>query len=137
MSLEIRVDADEVTRALDELDKRQTKTALNKALTAAAKFLKPLVKAAAPKGPTGNLRRQVRYKRVRRPKTADVGTVVTSFARHRHLVLQGTRDRFTKGSHAFRGRMPANPFIDRVANRYEEQAIRIAEAELIRQLDLE
>ena len=137
MSLEIRVDADEVTRALDQLDKKQTKGAITKALTAAAKFLKPKVKAAAPKGPTGNLRRQVRYKRVRRPRTADAGIVVTSFARHRHLVLQGTRDRFTKGSHAFRGRMPANPFVDRVADANENAAIRIAEQELIRQLGLE
>ena len=136
MTLQIRIDAKEVEQALDDLDSKQSKSALTKAVTAAAKYLKPKVRAAAPKGPTGMLRRKVGYKRVRRPRTADVGTIVTSFAPHRHLVIQGTGNRFTKAG-AFRGRMPANPFVDRVASANESAALRIAEEELARQLGLE
>lgn len=134
--LEIRVDADEVTRALDNLDKRQSTKAIKAAVKKAGQFLKPKVKAAAPKGPTGNLRKKVgsRVKKSRR-SSADYYSVTTSFARHRHLVIQGTRDRFTR-SGAFRGRMPANDFVGRVADANEDAAIRVAQEELLRQLDL-
>jgi len=137
MTLEIKVDADEVTRALDQLDKRDSAKAVKTALRAAGKFLKPKVKTAAPKGPTGNLRRKVGY-RVKRSKTAnaDYYAVVTSFSRHRHLVIDGTGPRFTK-SGAFRGRMPSNPFVTRVADANEDAALRVAIDELSRQLDLE
>lgn len=137
MTLEIRVDADEVTRALDQLDARGSAKALKDAVRASGRYLKPKVKAAAPKGPTGNLRRKVgaRVKRSR-VEAGSYYAVVTSFARHRHLVISGTKNRFTKAG-AFRGRMPANPFISRVADAHEDAAIRIAQDELARQLGLE
>lgn len=136
VSLEIRVDADEVTRALDKLDKRQSVKAIKAAVKAGGKYLKPKVKAAAPVGPTGNLRKKVgsRVKKSRKDANSYY-SVTTSFARHRHLVIQGTKDRFTR-SGAFRGRMPANDFVGRVADANEDAAIRAAQAELLRQLDL-
>ena len=135
MSMHIRVDSDEVIAALDELDRKASRGSIQKALAAVGKFLKPKVKAAAPKGPTGNLRRQVRYKRVRGQADQIGGVVVRSFARHAHLVSLGTGARFTRNG-AFRGSMPSNPYVSRVADQNEEAALRIAEAELARQLDL-
>lgn len=137
MTLQIKIDADEVTEALDRLDKRASADAVKKALRAGAKYLRPKVKAAAPKGPSGNERRKVGY-RVRRSKTAhsDYYAVVNSFSRHHHLVVDGSAPRFTKAG-AARGRMPANPYIGRVADANQDAALAIAEAELARQLDLE
>lgn len=136
MSIEIRIDADEVTRALDNLDKRQSTKAIKAAVKKGGQYLKPKVKAAAPVGPTGNLRKKVgsRVKKSRKDANSYY-SVTTSFARHRHLVIDGTRDRFTK-SGAFRGRMPANDFVARVADAHEEGAIHAAQEELLRQLDL-
>lgn len=135
MSFEIRVDAEEVTRALDGLDSRQSTKAIKAAVRKAGMFLKPKVKAAAPVGPTGNLRKKVGA-RVKRSRQRDgFYSVVTSFARHRHLVIQGTKERFTR-SGAFRGVMPPNDFVGDVADANEEMAIRVAEEELLRQLDL-
>lgn len=136
MSLDIRIDADEVTKALDKLDGPESKKALKAAVRKAGQFLKPKVKAAAPVGPTGNLRRKVGA-RVKQTRQRDgFYSVVTSFARHRHLVIQGTQDRYTS-SGAFRGRMTPNPFVDRVADTWEDAAVRVAEQELAAQLDLE
>ena len=134
--IQIRVDAEEVTRALDNLDSRQSTNALKGAIRKAAQFLKPKVKAEAPKGPTGNLRKKVGYRTKRSRERDGYYAAIRSFAPHHHLVVQGTGDRFTK-SGAFRGRMPANPYIDRAADAWENQAISIAEQELARQLDLD
>lgn len=136
MSLEIRVDSSEVTAALDELDKRQSATAVKAAVRKAGNFLKPKVKAAAPVGPTGNLRKKVGSRVKKSRKENGYYAVVTSFAKHRHLVIDGTTDRYTKAG-AFRGRMTPNPFISRVADANEDQALRIAEDELAKQLGLE
>lgn len=135
MTLDIKVDADEVTRALDNLDKRGSAKALKAAVRAGGKFLKPKVKAEAPKGATKNLSKKV-GSRVKKGRSGDYFAAVRSFARHHHLVVQGTGARFTK-SGAFRGRMPANPYVDRAADAWEDAAIRVAEDELAKQLDLD
>lgn len=134
--LEIRVDADEVTEALDKLDRKATGEALKGAIRKSGQFLKPKMKAAAPKGPTGKLRKEVRYKVKRSRREAGYFAVIRSFAPHHHLVVQGTQPRHTKAG-AYRGRMPANPYVDRVADQYEQQAIAIAEEELARRLELD
>jgi hypothetical protein len=136
VSLDIRIDADEVTRALDKLDKRGSQKALKAAVRAGGKYLKPKVKAAAPKGATKNLSKKVGSRVKKGRKSGDYFAAVRSFARHHHLVVQGTRPRFTRNG-AFRGRMPANDYVDRVADAHEDAAIRAAEEELVRQLDLE
>lgn len=135
MSLEIRIDADEVTRALDKLDSRESAKALKAAVRKGGQFLKPKVKAEAPKGKTKNLSKKV-GSRVKKSRNRDgFYAAVRSYARHHHLVVQGTGDRFTR-SGAFRGRMPANGYVDRTADTWENAAIDAAEQELIRQLDL-
>lgn len=133
--LTIRIDAEEVTRALDNLDKRQSAKAMKAAVRAGGKYLKPKMKADAPVGPTGNLRKKVGSRVKKGRKSGDYFAAVRSFSRHHHLVVMGTRDRFTK-SGAFRGRMPANDFVARVADAHEEGAIHAAQEELLRQLDL-
>lgn len=134
MTFEIRVDTDEVTKALDQLDGPESKKAIKAAVRKAGMFLKPKVKSAAPVK-TGLLKRKVGA-RVKPNRGRDgYYSVVTSFARHRHLVIGGTADRYTR-SGAFRGRGTPNPFIERVADSHEDQALRIAEEELARQLDL-
>lgn len=133
MTMNIRVDADEVIHALDKLDGPESRKAMKGAVRKAGQFLKPKVKAEAPKR-TGALRKSVRAKT---KKTRDgYSSIVAPFARHRHLVIKGTKERFTR-SGAFRGRMPANPFVDRAADRWEDAAIRVAEDELARSLDLD
>ena len=135
MSLEVRIDADEVTRALDKLDSRESTKALKAAVRKGGQFLKPKVKAEAPKGKTRNLSKKV-GSRVKKSRNRDgFYAAVRSFAPHHHLVVQGTGDRFTR-SGAFRGRMPANDYVDRAADAWENAAIDVAEQELIRQLDL-
>jgi HK97 gp10 family phage protein len=133
VTLSIKVDASEVTEALDALDKKGSTKALKAAVKKSAMFLKPKVKAAAPKR-TGNLRKRVGY-RTKKGRNGDYYSVVRSFAPHHHLVVEGTEDRFTR-SGAFRGQMPSNSFVTQVANANEDQALRIAEEELARQLDL-
>lgn len=136
MTIEIRVDTEEVTKALDKLDSRESAKALKDAVRAAGKFLKPKVKGEAPKGPTGNLRKKV-GSRVKKSRQKDgFYAAVRSFAPHHHLVVAGTRDRFTR-SGAFRGQMTPNPYVDRAADAWENAAIEIAQDELARQLDLE
>ena len=134
MSLSIKVDSAEVTAALDELGGPDSKRALQKATKKAGTFLAQRARPNAPKGKTGRLRKSVTSRAAKRDKP---GSYVTARAPHRHLVQLGTADRFTKGSHAFRGRMTANPFIARTADQYGDQALNIAEAELSRQLDLD
>lgn len=137
-TIDIRVDTEEVTKALDQLDPKSTKKVIQSATRAAGKFLKPKLKAAAPKGKTGNMRKKVgaRTKKSKRDP-GSYYTVVTTFSRHRHLVIEGTKDRYTKGTHAFRGRMTPNPWIDPVEDQYGDAAVDLAKRELIRKLNLE
>lgn len=137
MSLEIRVDASEVTKALDKLDSRQSGEAMKKSIRVGVKYLKPKLRAEAPKGKTGNLRKGVKYKvkKSRKFSGAYYGAV-RSFAPHHHLVVAGTKARYTKAG-AFRGVMPANGYVDRAADAHGDAALDLAEAELVRQLGLE
>ena len=134
-NVEIRVDSREVTEALDRLDGRESAKALKAAVRKAGQFLKPKVKAEAPKA-SGMLRKKV-GSRVKKSRRHDGWyAAVRSFAPHHHLVVAGTKDRFTK-SGAFRGRMPTNGYVDRTADRWENAALDVAERELANQLDLE
>lgn len=137
MTISIKVDSDEVEKALDKLDAKQSAAALKKAVAAGTKYLKPRVKAEAPKGKTGTLRKKVGTRtRKSRQHAGAYYSVVRSFAPHHHLVVAGSRDRYTRAG-AYRGRMPTNDYVGRVANAHETQALNAAEAELARQLDLD
>ena len=135
MSLDVRIDAREVTEALDKLDSKGSAKALKAAVRKGGQFLKGKMKPEAPKA-SGMLRKKV-GSRVKKSRGRDgFYAAVRSFAPHHHLVVAGTRDRFTK-SGAFRGRMPANSYVDRTADQWENAAIEAAERELAAQLDLE
>ena len=73
-------------------------------------------RSRAPIGPTGNLRRSIRAKDVSQLIGAEDGLAKTVVARkpkgpHRHLVELGTGPRYTR-SGAYRGVMPARPFME-------------------------
>ncbi len=131
MSFTVKVDSSEVTAALDELDAKGTKQALQKATKKGATFLAQKARPEAPRK-TGKLRKSVTARAAKRDKP---GSFVTARAPHRHLVQQGTAARFNK-SGAYRGRMTANPFIARTADRHGNAALDIAERALSDELDL-
>lgn len=131
MTLQVRIDSREVTEALDELSARDTKGALQKAVKKAGNFLAGKARPEAPPRPR-KLRSSTRARNARRDKP---GTVVSARHRLSPIFQNGTKDRFTK-SGAFRGRITANPFISRTADRYDDEALRVAESELGKQLEL-
>lgn len=133
MSVSIKVDDREVMEALDALADRDAKRALQKATKKAGTFLARKARPEVPLGKTRKLRKSITTRAAKRDKP---GSYVTARAPHRHLVQLGTKDRFTKGSGAFRGRMTANPFIARTADRHGEEALDIAERAIGDALDL-
>ena len=131
MGLSISVDTGEVIRALDKLDPKASKSAVQKGLKKAGNFLAGKGRSEAPARPR-KLKRSIRARNAKRDRP---GVVVT--ARHplNPIVQGGTRDRYTN-SGAFRGRIEPNPFMKRVADRYDDEALRIAGDELENQLGL-
>lgn len=88
----------------------------------------------APRGTEGNIikglaRRDTSPAALRKVRAMARSVVIGKKpAYHFHLVVQGTGPRYTKGKGffgkpAFRGRMPANPFMDRAAAPLEAPAI--------------
>lgn len=131
MSLDIKVDAHEVVDALEKIDPRDAKRTMQKAMKQAGNFLAGKARAESPPHPR-KMRSKTRARNARRDKP---GIVVS--ARHplSPIVQYGTVERFTK-SGAFRGRIEANPFITRTADQWSDEAVRIAEDELEKALDL-
>lgn len=131
MTMQIRVDSKEVTDKLEELSAKDARGAIQKSLKKAGNFLAGKGRNEAPAHPR-KLKRSVRARNAKRDKP---GVVVSGRHRLSPIVQGGTKDRFTK-SGAFRGRIVANPFIARTADRYDEEALRIVDDELDKQLDL-
>ena len=101
--------------ALDGLGGFQAQAIREKAILTGARALVRPMRAEAPLGPTGNLRRKVGARKARVGKYGQrdpTVVLVGSVAPHRHLVIRGTAPRFTKAG-AARGVMPSNPFVDR------------------------
>jgi hypothetical protein len=82
---------DDVQDALGKLDAKQSKAMLQKSASAGAKVLKGTVKAAAPVGATGNLRRSIRSGQTKRHRPAARVYVVKRVAFYRHMVVGGTK----------------------------------------------
>jgi type IV secretory pathway VirB10-like protein len=144
MSVQIIVDDRSVMAALDRLSASPRKRAEQKGTQAAAKFLKPKVKAEAPvgQGPQspnstsmakGAVRKSVKIAPAKRDKP---GYTVRVANRMRHIVIRGTKSRFTKGSHAFRGVMPGNDFVTRAADANEDAALALAVEAIGKELGL-
>jgi hypothetical protein len=90
--LRITLDDREIRAYLDKFTRASVAKVLRKASSEAGKAMKPLVKAATPRGKTGNLQRSVRSRRIR--GNPAIGQVVGPMGRqgaHRHLVEFGTR----------------------------------------------
>lgn len=139
--LKLKIDGlKELGQQLETLPAKVAKKILRPATRKAAKPLAAECKAAAPVGPTGNLRRsfKVRAMKIRgRRKKNTVGVVITSpgqgLAPHAHLVEKGTKPRFTKKGKAT-GVMPANPFMQRAAEKTFPAVVRVFETELATRL---
>ena len=131
MSLKVEVDADEVIRALDDLADRDATRTMQKATKQAGNFLAGKARAEAPRRPR-KLRSSTRARAAKRDKP---GSVVSARHRLSPIFQHGTRDRFTKLG-AFRGRITANPFISRTADRYGNEALDVAEREIAKALEL-
>lgn len=82
---------DDVKDALEGLNDKQAKAMLQKSASAGAKVLKGTVKAAAPKGATGNLRRSIRSGQTKRHRPAARVYVNKRVAFYRHMVVGGTK----------------------------------------------
>lgn len=139
-TVSVSVDQKELDRAMRRLARyegRPLQRRAEQAYIEGARLLRSPMRAAAPVGPTGNLRKSVSArKNRRRPGEIAAATVGTRFkvARHRHLVVAGTKPHPLTGvrrQSAF-ARFPdgevrrfagfshpgsrANPFVEEVAN---------------------
>jgi len=80
----------DVVAALSSLTDKQAKAMLQKSATAGARALKPYVKAAAPKGRTGALKRSIRSGQTKRNRPAARVYNAKKVAFYRHMVVGGT-----------------------------------------------
>jgi hypothetical protein len=79
-----------VVAALGKMTDKQAKAMLQKSATAGARALKPYVKAAAPKGRTGALKRSIRSGQTKRTRPAARVYNAKKVAFYRHMVVGGT-----------------------------------------------
>ena len=105
------------------------------------RLLKAGLKRATPVGGPkdkhrGNLRSSLSLGKAKRDKPGYFVRFKRPKGAHRHLVIQGTAERFTKKTHASRGRMTPNPFVARVADTEGDAAMEVAMQEIARALDL-
>lgn len=155
MSVEIRVEDKALLAALDAAEPKAGNKALLAGARAATKFLKPLVKAATPRGASGKLRKAVYMGTAKRQKPGSFVGVRGKVAFYRHMVIGGTKahstakrngtggiQRWEVGgdvrygpAHEVRG-TPARPFIAETAQRYGDEALQIAEAAIAKTLNL-
>jgi hypothetical protein len=140
MSVDVDVrGAKELQAELEKAFGPNMKKTLQKATTSGARFLKPPTQAAAPRGRTGRLRRSISARQARRQRPAAVVTARPRIAFYRHMVIGGTkahRIRFpdqraaevpkTQGNIRHPG-AKANPFIERVGDRYGGAAVEVAQ----------
>jgi hypothetical protein len=120
---------------------------MQRATLAGVRAMRPFIRAEAPKGATGNLKRSVKARKGHASVTAVAGSfsaVVGPTARYRHLVIRGHR---IVGHHTGEGRATtvakraglvdsgrrtrANPFVDRAIARGLPLAAHIATKELL------
>lgn len=138
--MSVDIDVRGVKELKAELDKAvgpELKKTLQRATNASGKFLKPKVQAAAPRR-TGKLRRSISSRQARRNRPATVITARPKVAFYRHMVIGGTKphrirfpDQKAAGVSKADGNIAhpgarANPFIDRAADQWEDEAFVIA-----------
>ena len=121
---------------------------MQKASLAAARYMVAPIKAAAPVGPTGNLRKSVKARQSKASVLGrgvsfgaaariggsssvyrDLSAVVGPTAPHRHLIIRGHRI-VTRLGRDTGQRSRANPFVDDAVRRHQDRAMAIVRAAL-------
>jgi len=137
---------EEVQRLLAKYDEKTLKRTLQKASSASAKFLKPKVQAAAPRGRTGKLRKSISATQAKRDRPAAIVKARPKVAFYRHMVIGGTKahrirfpDQKAAGVSKALGNIQhpgskANPFMERTADRYGDEAFQIARKIILEEL---
>lgn len=128
---------EELRRELRKAMDPALKKTLQKATNASTKFLKPKVQAAAPRR-TGRLRRSISAGQAQRDRPASIVKARPKVAFYRHMVMDGTKphrirfpDQKAAGVPKSEGNIEhpgakANPFIERTADRYDDEAFEVA-----------
>ena len=133
-----------VLEALDALEPKQRRAAERKGTAKAAAFLKPKVQAAIPAN-FKRARKAVYRGAAKRDKPGAFVAIrggrkgqadAPNRAFYRHWMLFGTRDRFTKGTNAFRGHMEGHDAISEVYANDGNEAAEIALEEIARIVEL-
>lgn len=92
-----------------------------------AKIIADAARAAAPKGPTGNLKKGIKAKFLKPISLQPRSAAAVSNAPHDHLVEYGTAPRTQKKTGRYTGSMPAHPFfrpaVDSNKGRVQNQVI--------------
>ena len=133
-----------VLKALDELEPRQRAAAERKGTAKAAAYLKPILKEAIPPNfkrarravYRGSAKRQKpgAFVAIRGGKKGQADAPNRAF--YRHWMLFGTKDRFTKGTGAFRGHMTGHDAISEVYASQGDEASQIALNEIAKAVGL-
>lgn len=137
------VGVDALVAKLKQLPGETRKKVLTQALRKGALAVKKIMKAEAPKGPTGNLKKSIVIKKMKgkgiayvvRPSYAKSGSAA-------HLVEYGTGQRTVanyfghKGVEVDVGFVAANPFVQRTRDRAKTQVFNIAVKESKARLSL-
>lgn len=120
-AVSVSVDASRAIAHMRGLTVKLQKQIMRKAMRTSGNMARSALRKAAPKGPTGNLRKSVYARPFTRGNA--VGITVGFTAPHQHLVEGGTKPRYRKGKGRLRrifgvkggytGVMPANPFFER------------------------
>lgn len=114
-------------RKMDTLVKEVDRNELN-GLMGGAKYLQKRIRAATPKGPTGNLKRSIKAKKFRqqyRGNPACFVAVDRKIGRHAHLVEYGTGERFKDSTGQSTGVMPKHPFFRPTVDREMGVTVRV------------
>jgi len=131
----------ELDRMLKQLPRSMSKTVMRNTLKKAAKPIQVEAKMNAPVGATGNLKDSIvistKLKKGQRRAAMRLGEVVMyvgSTAPHAHLVEFGTVPRQQKGG-KFTGQMPANPFFRNAWDAKKDEAYKILQTDVWKELD--
>ena len=137
MRFTVDVDSREVKEALEKLEGRQANKVYERGTKKGAVYLAQKARPEAPVGekPKPANQRLKRTISARKARRDGPGAVVVVRARHRHLVIKGTAERFDGG--ASRGVMPSNPFMDRVADQHGATALARVDDAISAELDLD
>ena len=157
MSFDIVVNEREVLEAIDKLEPKASNKTVAAATSEAAKYLKPRVKAGAPRGKTGRLAKAVYRGRAKRDRPGAFVAIRggKKGAFYRHMVVGGTKahttakrggggglqpfavggDTIFSTSYSVSG-APAQPFVSQTADRYGAAALDHSIRKLADDLDL-